>query len=550
MNMKSRRILALLLCAVLALSVMTSCKNGSKVSSGSSSAAGDADSEPDSTGEDPNQENPESGDVTDSGDGTSNGGGTTAPGASTKPGQGGSTAPGDTTYWANVTNFNEAFGGLKFDAKTVDLKGKTVTIAEWEPISRKVRGAKDLSQTEKEYYWQVEHIEKLFNCKIEFKNCGAYNIYLENLVKSSASETPYVDLAVGRMGEISQLTKNGYFRSIDSFVDYASANFAPAKEFSKFLDNKHYGVMLGIPSPYVCMYNPKLIKDSGATDPMTYYQQGKWNMDAFEEIARKCTNLTGATKKYGIGGHSATNIGKSLFYAENLPLVYAKDGKYQCNLFTDKGKAILEYYQKLAFTDKIVHCPFDDAKNPITSYAQFKNGNVAMMIVPQWEPKTSMYDSGFKAFSVVPMPMGKTNKTFVTVTDTCMIRALPITSKLSEKEFLAVMMALYGLMGGPGPGVKFKDSRLDKSYSANKYQNFEKQMLEQNHWRTALEIKTYYDAYQKAPITVDYFNLDPTTIEPYFNQTFERIERGDSITSMLTEIKSELEGRIAKYNLK
>ena len=82
------------------------------------------------------------------------------------------------------------------------------------------------------------------------------------------------------------LIKNGVFgRWTSTWISVPSGLHAKTSCGST---TKHYGIPITDPSPYVVIYNPAILKSSGADDPLTLFQQGAWTWEAMKSVAEKC----------------------------------------------------------------------------------------------------------------------------------------------------------------------------------------------------------------------------------------------------------------------
>ncbi|MFT9370501.1 ABC transporter substrate-binding protein [Paenibacillus polymyxa] len=106
--------------------------------------------------------------------------------------------------------------------------------------------------------------------------------------------------------------------------DFPEGLWGPAKR-----DGEIYGVTPDS-NPMVMYYNKKVFKEAGVKTPQEYYDEGKWNWDAFEEVTSKL-------KAAGKQGYIAEN-----WWAHWYSWVWSNGGR----IFDEQGKYVLDHNEK------------------------------------------------------------------------------------------------------------------------------------------------------------------------------------------------------------
>ena len=107
-----------------------------------------------------------------------------------------------------------------------------------------------------------------------------------------------------------------------------------------FKYNGNYHVAVTETNVAVIYYNKYLFENVGVDDPMTLYQQGKWNWETFVEVAKKLTDPR--EKRWGL----ATNYPYIFFGANHTSMCKLDENfKYVLNINSEPIKQALELLQ-------------------------------------------------------------------------------------------------------------------------------------------------------------------------------------------------------------
>ncbi len=152
----------------------------------------------------------------------------------------------------------------------------------------------------------------------------------------------------------------------------------------------------------VIYYNKYLFENVGVDDPMTLYQQGKWNWETFVEAAKKLTDPR--EKRWGL----ATNYPYIFFGANHTSMCKLDENfKYVLNINSEPIKQALELLQDGYYVSK--WCGYDG--DPWTTF--YKGGAAMLGDFQSVEPQiVSAIEYGIANFEygAAPMPAGPNNK--------------------------------------------------------------------------------------------------------------------------------------------
>ena len=239
----------------------------------------------------------------------------------------------------------------------------------------------------------IEEWAALNGVTIEFK--GAYD---QNTVMSAinAGEKPDV---IFQSNMFSSLTLNGIAAA------WTNAEYKQLAEIcgEQFLDlmkfgTKSYGVTRPWTGTIMCYYNATMFEEYGVKTPKQYFQEGKWNWDAYLEVCvamTKDTNGDGKMDTYGINGDSWGNMVNTVAFNSKGELVstinepFVKDAmQLKYDMFTVKKCAhagqnkIQTNVISPMFALQMSDC---EPYNWQHLYQEIPNGNILEVVpVPEW----------------------------------------------------------------------------------------------------------------------------------------------------------------------
>lgn len=107
------------------------------------------------------------------------------------------------------------------------------------------------------------------------------------------------------------------------------------------LDGKHYALSLGAYSPVEMIYNKKLIRDAGLTDPIELYKKGEWTWTKYEEYIAEIAGDMNGDGEMDIFGSDQHLMSHCYLTSMGTGITQVADGKI--TLDPIKGKS----YEKL-----------------------------------------------------------------------------------------------------------------------------------------------------------------------------------------------------------
>jgi len=144
------------------------------------------------------------------------------------------------------------------------------------------------------------------------------------------------------------LVVKGFAKPIDDMVDLSAGFWEGVIGTMNTLkvNNKHYALVTDIGAGGSVIYNPKVFKNAGLTDPRDLVYKNEWTFTKFEEYAKKLTkvNATNPTKNtYGCYFH----YWEAFWQCGGVDLVKYDNGKWVSNMNDKSIIDILEYLRKL-----------------------------------------------------------------------------------------------------------------------------------------------------------------------------------------------------------
>lgn len=286
---------------------------------------------------------------------------------------------------------------LKYDAnEKLDLGGKTLSISVWGGV---------VAEGDDEYFdrrYELERrTEERYNVNIEWVPTNP-TTFAQDVMLAYTSGKKYADLIFAPSFNAFDLCKAGAVLPLDDYIDYSSYFYSLTGDYLKYVDGKHYSYMpdeLSVNSVgFFITYNQTLLEKAGCADPMTLYNEGKWDWNAFKEIVNKTTIIEdGKTVQYGVGG---TNLLDGLCLSNGFSMISMEDGKFKCNLYTDKGINTLNMLREIGYTMKATDGYYGSSNSGLT----FGDSKTAMMICANYD--TAGFITSGMPIATVPLPKG------------------------------------------------------------------------------------------------------------------------------------------------
>jgi len=247
----------------------------------------------------------------------------------------------------------------------------------------------------------VKRIEKKYNCKIEYVNPGAESLK-SSLNTSVLNGTPDYDVYLTQMNFALPLAVNGYFTDLSTFkADYLDLNHEQniLTAFDVAGTNCFFSKSgINITGTYL-VYNSEMIQAAGLTDPNELYANGEWTWEKFAEyctLLTKDTDNNGETDIYGYGGDLTWTIQE--FLASNDAILVNDDGKE--GLSDPKVLETFKYLGEL-YSEKKVAKPIAD--DWYENNAAWMNKKCVFGATQMWILQTNKINF---EYHIVPFPVG------------------------------------------------------------------------------------------------------------------------------------------------
>lgn len=188
---------------------------------------------------------------------------------------------------------------------------------------------------------------------------------------------------------------------VDKYFQLSDSKWNKAVTQTFTFGGKPYAVGTSA-APIVIYYNKTLFANHGVKTPSDYYKEGKWDWEAFRQVAKDMTMDTDGDGKNDQFGFGWWDGGYPLFVGSNgkTLLSYNADGSISTNYESENVKEAMQFAQDALLKDKYI----DKEKEGDYFIGEFKNGKLAM---------TAEYGlAGFTAFKsdyeldFVPVPKG------------------------------------------------------------------------------------------------------------------------------------------------
>lgn len=293
-------------------------------------------------------------------------------------------------YWG-------VFEGFVEKPEDFDLEGRTVVVSSWSDEEPKLDVSPDGDKT----YNRRKMAEERYNFVFEYKHVPG-QAYADMFASSAAAGIFFADIVRSPTAyHFPSWIHNGFYSPLDSVIDFTSEKYSPFSDLAKWIDGYHYYLPASSPPwPPVLVYNPVLLENEGAPDPLELAQKGEWDWDALLKIAEMTTkNIGTQNEQYGLKGW----FPKFLLSANGVQQIKVMDGKLDSDLFEQSALNALNFWRTLKVEKQVI----DPASWQIGSQ-NFINGTQAMMIGELWSFTTLRND--MSDFRAVPIPFGPDNE--------------------------------------------------------------------------------------------------------------------------------------------
>lgn len=420
---------------------------------------------------------------------------------------------------------------LKFEPDpNLDLEGRELTIAVWGTVPE--RG---VSTKYDRRYALSDRTEEKYHVKFNWI-ASKMDTFVQDYSLAYTSGTKYADIMFCPSENgfaVAKLTNSVV--PLDDYIDYSSPYYKLTGENLRFVDGKHYSYMpdeltansLG----YFIIYNTTLLDAANCEDPMTLYNEGRWDWDAFAEIVQKTTvTQDGEVTQWGVGG---SNLVDALLLSNGTRLVDMdlENNVFTCGLYNDAGQHALEFLRRLTYDYKGCDGQYGGDNSILT----FRDNRLAMLVSAQY------YGGNFVSLGMpigtVPMPKGPDAGGYVNGLDIQEWWMLPSISDFEVEEVLQVAM-----------DMNENDPAYEDTYIAPEAQkdNFVVQTYDEGVFTTEEEAEFFYDfIYDENVKTV--LNITSTDItSTVANEVFGPISNGQDPRGLLESVKPVIDAALER----
>ena len=420
------------------------------------------------------------------------------------------------------------FEGLKFKTNPdLDFGGETVTFV------LNIEPKRGRSSHEDRILDIKEAIEEKYNVKIQYITYNSDGDLQENLVLKHMSNAVYADLVFTNTANYLQaLTNEGIFRPLDDYIDYSNNRFAITDTATKYVDGKHYSYYPAERDQgYFVYYNTSVLDDNNCADPQELYEDGKWNWEEFEKIVKACTGTKNGKVVYGLAG---SNVLDGLMFSNGMPVIsYNEEEKsVKCNLFTEKGKKVLEFVRTLSFSCDGV----DGTYGSHSGIESFNNSFAAMLIGPQYYG-SHLVQTGVP-FEMVPLPLGPDATAYTNIREDCYCYSIGAHSKFKTEDLVQLAFELE--RNDPAIGDTYRDT----SYEGQLDWFVEQYVDRANHYYDEVQAEFVFDFINDEE-TISYIDWNTAALKDIIKkEIYLPISKGEDVRSRLDSVKPVIDAAL------
>ena len=229
------------------------------------------------------------------------------------------------------------------------------------------------------YPKMVELLKKQYGLSIKTVASTYFdmNTKFASLVMSGQSPD-MVRIVDGSAGSFPGYVYKKLLQPVNDYVDFGNPIY---KDMSYYyskskINGKNYMLFNSASGGGLIVYNKKMFRDAGVSDPWKLYKQGKWDWNAFAKVS---SQLVADTDGDGTIDRKAYSLGSADTFVyttgQTFGAVDYANKKFKSNLKNASISRAVDFINNLGFTKKLGDHNFESAKD------LFKNELVAMCIV-------------------------------------------------------------------------------------------------------------------------------------------------------------------------
>lgn len=160
------------------------------------------------------------------------------------------------------------------------------------------------------------------------------------IISMIASEEPPDIIETQKLpGWYPRMCKEGTFVAIDDYVNFDDLLWKDevGAMSNYMLGDKYYALSLGAYSPVEMIYNKKLIRQAGLTDPMELYKKGEWTWEKFEEYIAELAGDTDGDGQIDVFGTDQHLMSHCYLTSQGVGVTQTKNGKITLDPISGKS---------------------------------------------------------------------------------------------------------------------------------------------------------------------------------------------------------------------
>ncbi len=335
---------------------------------------------------------------------------------------------------------------------------------------------------------------------------------------------------------------SGMFQPVDDYIDINDAvwqNTRAGMDIFSF-GGKHFSFVTQITAEQVCIYNKSTIEENGLDDPWELYEAGNWNWDTFKGMLQDFVD-----PENGLYGLDGWYYEKSLWTSAGATAVGNVDGHVVSML-----------------RDPIV----EKAEN--FGYELFQDGLIMDLSEYNWAIQPQFMGEGRELFLMWgSWGIQGAPETWMSKLDPADIGIVPVPSPAGSDPYGAATIAGYALCKGaanPEGAALFATCEIVAANSDEAKTISDRKAMDDNQWSQEVidRINVCNDLVRQYPV-FDFASGCSTDIADYTVNTSdnglrvpfhggsdwatEREKLADAIDSMVQEVDSQLQAKIAEF---
>lgn len=224
-----------------------------------------------------------------------------------------------------------------------------------------------------------------------------------------SDDTPDIIETQKLPGWYPRMCSDGTFVAISDYVNFEDLLWKDTVSIMENykVGNKYYALSLGAYTPNEMIYNKKIIKEAGLTDPVELYKKGEWTWGKFEEYIQKISGDTDGD--YAVDLFGTDNYPMSHCYLTSLGtgVTSRSNGKITLDPISGKNyETLTEFLNMMLRKSSNGYMPDVDGRNG-TSVDLLSSGRLVFSFAGRWtilenEELNEMKNSGELALVMMP----------------------------------------------------------------------------------------------------------------------------------------------------